>query len=574
MDLASLRNADLAHLISAADAYDALHRAFAQHVEDWKKGTALPVRDLYWTGEAAQAAAPIIYATSKKLHGADLEMTAIGKNLRDHADLFALAQSKLRKALDDAAAKGFSVGDSGAVSWLPSANAYTAPGWEDKQRAAAEEINKRIVAALTEATEADRQLAELLTTYTKHADTGNGLGIAAEMDLAAANATGHEPWKKDLPGEKATPTEVNAWWRSLDPQGQEWFRKQHADVIRNLDGIPAQERDQLNRTYLNDRLVQLEREGRKETEEYRRLAAIQGRLKDNVENQATQPLAYLLGVSTEGNGRAVISFGNPDTATDVSAYVPGITSTPYSLGPKGEPYLPGTNEAENTLNLWREADRRKKPGGSVASIVWLGYDAPDADPTAASGNAAAKGAPDYARFLTGLRASHAGGTPPHITSIGHSYGSLVTGLATRLTVHDPSYAPPDDVVFVGSPGVGTPRASDLKMPGHVWVGAAADDPVTHLPSYNDLRNATDFGTAIAVAQHLVFDPDGTWYGTDPASKTFGATRFSVDDWSAATDPMYGAHTKYLTPENGGPSLGNIAAVVTGHGGDVQRVDRR
>lgn len=75
-----------------------------------------------WEGSAALAAIPVIDATTMKLHGADLEMAAIGTSLRDYADLFALAQSKLRKALGDATEKGFSVGDSGGVSRPPSAN--------------------------------------------------------------------------------------------------------------------------------------------------------------------------------------------------------------------------------------------------------------------------------------------------------------------------------------------------------------------------------------------------------------------------------------------------------------------
>ncbi|MFH8379453.1 alpha/beta hydrolase [Kitasatospora sp. NPDC018058] len=572
MDLTSLNNVDLSGLIAAADAYDALHKAFKQHVDDWKKGTADRVHASGWEGSAALAAIPVIDATTMKLHGADLEMAAIGTSLRDYADLFALAQSRLRKALGDATEKGFDVGDSGRVSWPPSANPYSAPGREDKQRAAAEDISKRIAAALTEATEADRKLAELLNTYTKHAEAKSGLGLTAEMDLASANSAGGEPWKRDMPGDKASPTEVNSWWKSLDPQGQKWFSGQHPDAIRNLDGIPAEVRDQLNRMYLNARIKQLHDDGMTDTEEYKKLLPIQSRLKDNEDNLATQPLAYLLGVSTGGNGRAIISFGNPDTATDISSYVPGITSTPDSLARKPEPYKPGTNEAENTLNLWREADKRKKPGSSVASVVWLGYDAPDADPTAASPEAAKNGAPDYAKFLTGLRAGHEGNAPAHITSIGHSYGSLVAGLATRLAA-DPPYARPDDVVFVGSPGVGAEKASDLKMPGHVWVGAAADDPVTHLPTYDDVSNTESHGFIVATVEHLIFDPGGTWYGKDPAGKTFGADRFSVDDRSAANDPFYGAHTKYLTPENGGPSLGNIATIVTGNG-DVQRVDGR
>ncbi|MFI6844605.1 alpha/beta hydrolase [Kitasatospora sp. NPDC050467] len=587
MDLAGLRNAKPEELYAAAEAYGQLYKAYVQHATDWKSGTADRVHGSGWTGDAADAATKSLDATTAELQAADIELSCIEGTLRGHADTFTLAQSKLRQALTDAAAKNLKVADDGTVSWSASTNPYQAADWADKQKAAAEEIGKRITAALAEATQADQGLAADLKRFTGRATDKSGL------DLKTANADGYlqqfgdlnnPGYKKDLPGKDATPTEVNSWWKGLDPAGQQWFIDHHPEAIGNLDGIPAPVRDQVNRAYLAKMLDSIDAKNRAkppvpltdvEKGQFAKLNPIRQRLDEDQRHAGDgRPVDYLLLLGQEGNGRAAISFGNPDTATDISAYVPGITTVPASLGPKDN-WQPGTNEAENALNLWRAANAKVPPGGSVASIVWLGYDPPGQDAGAAMTGAGDKGAPAYAKFLSGVRASHQGGEPPHITSIGHSYGSYVVGQATKLTAQPGSpYQRPDDVVFIGSPGIGVDKAADLGMPGHVWAGAAANDVVTHTPTKGDALVAVGgpLGPALAVVKHDLLNPDEGWYGRDPASASFGAQRFAVDDFGQTTD-IIGAHTKYLTPEGGGPSLGNIASIVT-RGCDVVRVEGR
>ncbi|MFB7613473.1 alpha/beta hydrolase [Kitasatospora sp. NPDC056181] len=582
MDLAGLKNAKPEELYAAAEAYGQLYKAYVQHTADWKSGTADRVHGSGWTGGAADAATKSLDATTDKLQAADIELSCIEGTLRDHADTFSLAQSKLRQALTDAAAKNLKVADDGTVSWSASANPYQATDWADKQKAAAEDIAKRIAGALGEATQADQGLAADLRRFTGRATDKSGL------DLKTASADGYlqqfgdlnnAGYKKDMPGKDASPTEVNSWWRGLDPAGQQWFIDHHPEAIGNLDGIPAPIRDQVNREYLRKTLSDLVETRRTrplttgEQQTYNELFPISERLREDDRLRGDgRPQDFLLGIGNDGHGRAIISFGNPDTATDISSYVPGITTYPSSLGPKGD-WTPGTNEAENTLNLWRAANAKLPPGGSVASIVWLGYDPPGQDMSAASSGAGDKAAPAYAKFLSGVRASHQGGEPPHITSIGHSYGSYVVGQATKLsTTPGAPYTPPDDVVFIGSPGVGVDKASDLRMPGHVWAGAASNDAVTHTPTKSDALITVTSGPIIGWGKHELLNPDDGWYGTDPASSAFGGKRFSVSDGGNATD-VIGMHTKYLTPENGGPSLGNIASIVT-RGCDVVQVEGR
>ena len=108
----------------------------------------------------------------------------------------------------------------------------------------------------------------------------------------------------------------------------------------------------------------------------------------------------------------------------------------------------------------------------------------------------------------------------HWTVIGHSYGSLVTGMAESqqgLAV--------DETVLVGSPGVGVDSAGDLGD-GHVWVGLARFD----LVGYSE------------------------WHGPNPHDRAFGATRFHTGDISG--------HSSYFN--EGSESLRNIGLIAAGY----------
>jgi hypothetical protein len=88
----------------------------------------------------------------------------------------------------------------------------------------------------------------------------------------------------------------------------------------------------------------------------------------------------------------------------------------------------------------------------------------------------------------------------------------------------------DDVVLVGSPGVNAKRAEALGDPRHVWVGAAAWDPVPHAPAH----------------------------GPNPAGPEFGASRFRTGEASGHSE-YYGE--KDTLEEN--ESSANIARVIVG-----------
>lgn len=103
-------------------------------------------------------------------------------------------------------------------------------------------------------------------------------------------------------------------------------------------------------------------------------------------------------------------------------------------------------------------------------------------PHAGSGGYAENAHRDLSTFQEGLRATHEGETPSHNTLVGHSYGSVVAGEAAA---HGGAHA--DEVVFLGSPGVGVDSASELGVPGeHVWVAKSDHDLIDWTPSTNPL----------------------------------------------------------------------------------------
>lgn len=239
----------------------------------------------------------------------------------------------------------------------------------------------------------------------------------------------------------------------------------------DLDLLPALERDRLSRARYPGGLPYLDRSD-----------------------------ALLLRYDEAGDGRLIVAFGNPDTARHVATYVPGAGSALSGIG--GE--------------LERAAALKDRAGPDSSVIMWLGYDAPDfAD--AVLLKAAREGAASLARFQAGLASNHDGG-PVQRTVIGHSYGSVVIGLAAR----DSGFAA-DDLVALGSPGMGVPSASQLS--GQVWASTAANDPIRLVPDFV--------------------------LGRDPDHNRFGARVFD-------SAPM--GHSGYFHPGN--PALDALARIVT------------
>ncbi|MFJ9324311.1 alpha/beta hydrolase [Streptomyces globisporus] len=386
---------------------------------------------------------------------------------------------------------------------------------------------------------------------------GSGARVDAEVrDAERAHLSERIP-------QNATPAQRKAWWDGLSPEERERYIELVPERIGNLDGIPVLARDAANRRNLPALIDKLEGvDTDKARDQLAGLREIERQLNEN-----GKPPMYLIGVGDEGNGRAIVSFGNPDVSQHVSAYVPGLNTS--------------LDEEFAKNDLGRARDTAIGAQGydeSTASIVWLGYDAPqlpDKDGVAGyfavmGTGRAEKGGAAYRDFMGGISVTNQN-KAPHLTAIGHSYGSRTVGAAAARPGGIPGV---DDIILVGSPGVGVDHAVDLGVGSeHVFVGAAANDPVTKLPSKTQVV-VGGLGLALGgpggayVAGDLA-DPgdDDLWFGKDPASKAFGARRFPVADGPplvSGSGISLDSHSNYFSPERDAVSADSIALIVSGN----------
>ncbi|KPC79630.1 hypothetical protein ADK82_26280 [Streptomyces sp. NRRL S-4] len=614
---AQLRDLKCAELEGAADGWGkSSNRADAAR-DRIERQMLTGLRDTQ-EGEAAQAAVARLRQLGRNFQYVYTECGLVRTTLNSLAHEMKTQQRALREALDDAAALRFTVHADGTVSYpaggegliggaplrggtaassgppgLVPPSGLVAP---NPNAAKAQDIADRVTGAVRAAAEIDWRYAGILRRL--KAEEGlkvpdstwkDAAGDAAEVRDAAG------AYLEDAIPHDASPAERRDWWAGLTQEQREEYLAVYPDRIGNLDGIPALVRDAANRDNLQLLIGKLE--GRDDERSMTQLAGL--REIDRQLGAGTQPPMFLLGIGDEGNGRAIVSFGNPDTAKNVAAYVPGLgTSLDRDF-------------AEGDLKRARDTAigaAEMNPDSSTASIVWLGYDAPQVALNDAAGSldvagegAARSGAHEYNEFMTGLSATNQN-DDPHVTAIGHSYGSLAVGLAAQERGGIPGA---DDIILVGSPGTGARTADELGVgPEHVFVGAAENDSVTKLPNS---REASGLGSGIAggasagfalgaslgpagavvggavggaaggavgyLAQGAQSKESDVWFGTDPAHQDFGANRFAVSEGPEPVQRGHGlmeAHSNYFHPTKDQMSSDNISRIVSGKSEDIVR----
>ncbi|MFJ9685963.1 alpha/beta hydrolase [Streptomyces bacillaris] len=549
--------------------------------------------------DAATAAVHRLRRLSRNFQYLQTECGLVRTALNGLAGDLAAPQGQVKRALADAVALNFTVHEDGSVSY-PAAQVedltgakQEAPGGTARgssrlpleppafgapdrlsphpghpgflpvnpNAAKAQDVADRIARAVRSAREIDARYTRTLNGL--RAEKGLDITAATLRDVARDTAdvrsTAGKHLAEAIPQDKS-PAERRKWWDGLTDEQRQEYLKVAPDLVGGLDGIPAVARDQANRTYLPVLIDELERRSGDDVKtKLDALRMIQGKL-----NESGNPPMFLLGIGDEGNGRAIVSYGNPDTSRHVAAYVPG-------LGTKlDDDFVDDTmKRAEDTAIGTRRMDR------STASIVWLGYDAPQNLDVMSKGDAQ-RGAPAYNEFMAGISVTNEN-ADPHMTAIGHSYGSLTVGTAAKQSGGIPGV---DDVILLGSPGVDAQKATELGVgKDHVFVGAADNDPVTHLPSKGEAALGWALGGPAGVrAGRDLFDVgnDDLYFGKDPASEAFGAQRFEVDDGPRMVleAGMFSAHSQYFDPVKDRESAANIARVVVGRPEEIVRENYR
>lgn len=520
-----------------------------------------------WRGTAADAARAEQERLAERLRRVVAGLAAVRPTVAAAADAVAGIRRDLAEADAAAAAGGFAIGPDGTVRDVrQTVLARDQVEEYQRQRTAVQtDIVDRVERVLRRAAEVDTALADVLRrAAAERIDDGTG------VSLAGAERTGLGAGVLDLPGPPAAgdPAASAAWWNGLTGTERDRVLAEHPEWVGNRDGIPAAARDDANRTLLATEITRVDRE--LADAEARRRAALDEPLPPGMEGQGEtrqqlelrqqverlrQQRAALLGVQdtiapdgrqllaldlAHDRPRAAVAVGDVDTADHVAVFTPGMESD--VAGDLGR-YTEDMRQLRQTaLNELRNAGRGDE---TVATVAWLGYEPPRAtlddllDPahTFATDGAAERGGADLARFLDGVDASRA--ADPHLTALGHSYGSTTTGHALQHA------AGVDDAVLFGSPGVSTGDAADLRVPaGHVAVIEARGDAVADLGSFGGDANQLDGVVGLSAREEqLPGRPE--------------ALREST------------GHSAYLTP--GTASQYNIASTVAGlHG---QRIER-
>lgn len=423
---------------------------------------------------------------------------------------------------------------------------------------------------------------------------------ATELDaaLGVLRADGANPMELQAVDELPTPPtdgdpqQARRWWDSFSAGQKQLLIDQHPNRLGNLNGVPADVRDSVNRAAMEHDLRRVE-------DAVRQRGFAPGPLRDNALNNrdtevfgnpgayglcATDITRYQNAVKTNdflerdqgsgglpvmlwaydplafnGKGRAAIAIGNPDRSRNTAVLVPGTNSSV-----RGGWMSDGTDDA---LNLYRQAARADSQQ-STAVLAWMGYDAPEfetrwqqavTDPS----NLEQVGTPWRARQagallaadVNGLSATHDGVSPAHVTVLGHSYGSTTVADAFA---HSGMRA--NDAVLTGCPGTDLARsAADFHLAGgRLYVGAASTDAISWIgESGSGLPNGLNatLGGPVGPVAGL---------GSDPAHAGIGAVRFRAEvAGSHSVMPWFTDHSHYY--DVGSEALHNITEIVTGHG---------
>ncbi|MFD0556871.1 alpha/beta hydrolase family protein [Stackebrandtia endophytica] len=505
----------------AATAYETLSGVMDDQLDPLRtNGTKLADA---WSGDDQVGGTTAVTAVRDQYDRASIaqaDLASVATELNTLADAVELAKGQLEDALEQA--KGFAIVAADGSSIKLDMEALQAKGVDPSDikhyMTAMRGIADSISDAVSTATEADET-------------------AKARIAVLTPTLTGTPPAVADVPEPDPdwNPEQVNDWWQGLTAEQRQSLLMHRPDLIGPLDGIPTVYRDVANRTLLQDQLADVEAALKNDPEDKRLLGIreglleIQDRLDRDSGNAGYDDRAYLLLIDSEGDGQAVVAVGNPDEADNVVTLVPGT----------GADLSNASGDVGRIDRMVSDANLRD-PDSSTAGIMWLGYDAPD--------NVAMAALPSYAnnaedalqRFQWGMEVVQGGPDQVLNTTMGHSYGSTVVGHSAEAG----DGLRTDQIVFVGSPGVGTDHASNLQIGAeNVYATTAPNDLI-----------------------HIV--PDAPWaHNTAPIMESFGAEVFETPrhDGSRAE-----AHSAYW--DDGNPARDAFSQIITGNGDDVPRTD--
>jgi len=362
-------------------------------------------------------------------------------------------------------------------------------------QAAIQKIEVLVLEALTLADYADSTFQAQLAS------------AGTEKSTSSMPEKGARPWSKEEQEKfrNMSPEERAKFWSEQTYEQKQYVCDRYPQLIGNADGVEAWARDRANRINLREEKAKTEKlirnleisvrnsaqytypGGAYGNDIYQRNKDLDDRLDrarrdlkalNKVESTLANGISLedyqhgmkgdpvsLLTLQNDGRRvKAAVAQGDVDHASNIATFVPGIATT-----------VEGSLEGyvRQTKNLREAAAAQGNISTKdVATIAWLGYDAPGEANLSNAGDIASPklaqaGSDRLAGFLTGMQASREyGAGDAHMTLVGHSYGSTTSGMAA--TKVKPGVI--DDLVLFGSPGMGTFDPSELNVnESHRWV---------------------------------------------------------------------------------------------------------
>ncbi|WP_410569559.1 alpha/beta hydrolase [Amycolatopsis sp. cmx-4-61] len=511
-----------------------------------------------WHGEAADAAAKEVNQIIDGLEEYAADLAALRRRAGDVGDAITGVQNGVKEAEAIAASNHFTIAGDGAVV------DNGVPGVPDDQRELvaeersriADELKDRVEEVLRQATNVDEDLCAVLDLIQGGQVIDATANDNEHTSLAAAGNSGEAIAVSSImppPAVDADPSMNAAWWAALSDRERQQLIARHPDWVGNRDGIKAADRSKANLALVEQEkrsfaaeLDWLRRDGGDADE----IARFEERLRalDAISGMMHNPDGSLNGnrqlMSVDMTGehpKAAIANGDVDTAQHVAVFTPGMNST---VDGNMHGYV------DDMDGVQRSAERMlaTQGGGTVATVTWIGYEPSSFDDKGSlvgliTSENADIGGDKLAKFDQGINAARP--TDPHFTALGHSQGSIVTGISLA---HGGTGV--DDAVVFGSPGVADHfgidnTAHDLKVPaGHTYNITASGDPVAQW-----VPETWRYGAAPYAMDGMTQLSAGAATGSDgsPLAASYGHSEY----------------TKTLPDGTDTTSKHNIAAIVAG-----------
>ncbi|MGC7100421.1 alpha/beta hydrolase [Amycolatopsis lurida] len=527
-----------------------------------------------WTGEAAAAAATKVNELVDRLEAWAAELAAGRTAAANVGDAIKGIENGVSEVETLAAKQHFAIGDDGAVidnGPPPDTRPEHAEAVANERKQIAAELADGVKQVIQSADDLDNDFCSVLDRILNHQVFDATTNDNSATSLASAGALGHLAGGLTIPPpppEGATAAQNAAYWATLSDQQRRQLAMDHPGLVGPRDGFTGVHRDIANRKLLSEERTKIQaaidelgKDPRAHknsinvpSQKYEEMQQLQAKMSslDSLEKMTTLPdgqpnpdrQLLLLDMSGE-RAQAAVSNGNIDTADHVAVFTPGMNS---AVDQNMNGYVSDMgrirDDAERMLDT--------VGNGTVATVTWLGYEPPTtSDPydlgDVAGGAEAREGAHKLTSFYDGINESRA--EDPHMTALGHSYGSLTTGLA----LHENTGV--DDAVFFGSPGISEgPPANPAEMASEIDKLQLPDGHAYTLEADDDL--VADIGN---VSSH---------YGTDPGSmqgmnQLSTEEAISYDGRHLVGSSGHSEYTKVMPDGTNSTSNHNIAAIVAG-----------